>query len=682
MRAPLVAVALVSVACALARSLHPLGAIAVSVAIGLGSLALALLSADRPRRLLWGSASAIALASAVRGLVPVPPLPWAEVSALDGLRAALAAPLRDLVPEPESGILLGIVLGERASIARELRDAFAASGTTHLLAISGFNMTLVAGAAALALRGRARPAVVAPAGVACVILYSLLVGLSPSVVRAALMAAVGAIGIAVGRRTLALNALGGAGAAMLLADPGALEDVGFLLSVAATGGLILWQSRLAAALGRLPRPVAEALAATCAASAPTLPIVAAAFGRVSLVSPLSNLVAVPLFVPVMTFGAATAAVGAAVPAAAWPLALAAYVSATALRRVVEVSAALPLASLDVPRGLGTGVVVAALLAAVFFAGAKAPRVAPRIAMEEIALRLRSAAPRIAIGLAVAVAIGAVLVAPALARSPALRVRALDVGQGDAFLVESRGRFALIDGGPDPARLMSRLGEALAPWQRRIDVVALTHEHADHALGLSAVLDRYEVGLAIEPLAITDVVVTQVWHDHAARARVPVRSLGAGARIRFGEAVIDVLAPGRDRALAVPDLVLRISSGNSSILFMGDATDDVIADLLLDPAALRARAYVPPHHGAATPYGGALAAAVRPDLAVISVGAGNRYGHPTPETLSALAGIATYRTDRHGTVEIEFDGARPSIRTAKAGVPPDRGGPVPRAAPSR
>src|SRR5262249_46208309 len=162
--------------------------------------------------------------------------------------------------EPEAGIVLGIVLGERASIPRDLRDAFAATGTAHLLAISGSNMTLVASAVAFALRRRTGPLVVAVATVGAVGLYSVLVGLGPSVARAALMAAVTSLALALGRGSAAANGLGAAVCAMVLADPTNATDVGFQLSVAATGGLIAWQRSLAERLAALPRIAAEALA--------------------------------------------------------------------------------------------------------------------------------------------------------------------------------------------------------------------------------------------------------------------------------------------------------------------------------------------------------------------------------------------------------------------------------------
>src|SRR2546430_4761342 len=141
------------------------------------------------------------------------------------------------VPEPEGGIVRGIVLGERAAVDADLAAAFARSGTSHLLAISGFNMTLVAAAVALLARGRIGPTFTAFMTVSCVLAYSILVGLAPSVARAAVMAVVASLGLAFGRRPATDNALALAVATMVGIDASAIGDVGFLLSATATGGL-------------------------------------------------------------------------------------------------------------------------------------------------------------------------------------------------------------------------------------------------------------------------------------------------------------------------------------------------------------------------------------------------------------------------------------------------------------
>jgi competence protein ComEC len=676
---PLLPAALVATAVALtARASVPL-AIALAAVSAVVCAALAVASANRERRSLWACACASAVGVALRLVLgPVSGVDLAQLISIGGLRADLAHPLRLLVPEPESGILLGIVLGERAGVSPDLAYAFAVSGTTHLLAISGFNMTLVGTAVALALRGRVRPVARAGVTVAAIVAYTLLVGLAPSVMRAALMASVASCGLASGRRAATANALCVAVTAMLFADPAAIADLGFLLSATATAGLVLWQAPLAARFAPLPGALREGLATTLAASAPTLPIVAAAFGRVSLVSPVANLFAVPLFPPLMLTGAATSVLGALSLDVARPVALVAYGCALALRIVVETFAALPIAAVSVPSGAVTGVVVALML----IAAARTPSLVrghlrlpqlslPALAVPRGALR---AVPRAALLVVPALVVAGVLAWPSA--DPEMRVRALDVGQGDAYLVEMGAATLLIDGGPDPARLMEELGASLPPWRRRIDVIALTHAHLDHGAGLIAALDRYEVGMTLEPVGLNVGALADLWAAGIARAHAERHAVRAGQRLRVGDAVITVLSPEADPRVDTPSLILRIERGRFSALFMGDATDEALGDLLLHPEGLRSRVYVPPHHGAATPHAVTLVDAVRPDVALISVGAGNRYGHPTPETLAALNGITTYRTDRDGTVEVSLDGSGLVVRAHANGLPPPRRGSVP------
>jgi competence protein ComEC len=675
--APLLPAALVASTVALAaRASVPL-ALALGAVIATVCAALAIASADRARRSLWACACASAIGVAVRLVLgPVPGIDFARMIPLDGIRADLAHPLRLLVPEPESGILLGIVLGERSGVSPDLAHAFAVSGTTHLLAISGFNMTLVGTAVALALRGRVRPVARAVVTVVAIITYSLLVGLAPSVMRAALMASVASCGLASGRRAATANALCVAVTAMLFADPAAIADLGFLLSATATAGLVLWQAPLAARLSRLPGPLREGLATTLAASVPTLPVVAAAFGRVSLVSPVANLVAVPLFPPLMLTGAAASMLGALSLDLARPVALVAYGCALALRIVVETSAALPIAAVSLPSGAVTGVATALALIA---AARAAPHVRGHLRVPQLAL------PKIASPRAALLSVPALVVAGVLAwpiADPEVRVRALDVGQGDAYLVEVGAATVLIDGGPDPARLMEELGASLPPWRRRLDVVALTHAHLDHGAGLIAALDRYEVGMTLEPVGLNPGPLADLWAAGIVRAHAERQVVRGGQRLRVGDAVITVLSPDADPRVDTPSLILRIERGRFSALFMGDATDEALGDLLLHADVLRSRVYVPPHHGAATPHAMTLVEAVKPEVALISVGAGNRYGHPTPETLAALNGITTYRTDRDGTVEVSLDGSGLVVRAHANGLPPPRRGSVPYAPASR
>ena len=671
---PLLPSAIVSVVLSLLAIVAPGLVPAIAIAASIACVALAVASAERMRRLAWVAAGVIAVAAAAR--LALPGTPFGGVGAFADLRAALGEPLRRLVPEPESGILLGIALGDRGSISADLAYAFARSGTSHLLAISGFNMTLVASAVGALLRGRSGPRGRAVATVAAVVLYSLLVGLGASVVRSAVMAAITSLGLALGRRAAAANGLCAAIAVMLALDPATLGDASFLLSAGATGGLLAFQAPIAARLRWLPSLVGDGLAATLAATLPTLPIVAGIFGRVSLVSPVANVVAVPLFPALMATSVATIVAGSVWTDLARPFALAAYAVAFALRVIVETAAALPLAAVDVPAGPLTALLFVAGAAAVVIAVRRVRVPLPHL---QIARPARPPSRAIALALGSIVLIVAIGAGLAVTAAPAFRVRALDIGQGDAFLVEAGGKLALIDGGPDPNRLLAELGASLPAWQRRIDLVVLTHAHLDHGAGLIAVLDRYDVGLAVAPRGLNAGPLADAWNMRITAHGIARADVTAGSIVKLGPARIRVLAPNGDPQVDVPSIVLRLELGAVTMLFCGDATEAAQADLLLAPDELRARIYVPPHHGAATPYANALVGAVHPEVALISVGLDNRYGHPTAETLAALAGVPTYRTDRDGTVEVRADDARLSVHAHANGLGPPRAQGIPRLA---
>src|SRR5438309_8672937 len=277
----------------------------------------------------------------------------------------------------------------------------------------------------------------------------------------------------------------------------------------------------------------------------------------------------------MLAGAATAGLGMVSGELAQLPALLAYALAFLLRLVVETSASLPLASLAVPDGPVAGLAYGAAVGlALFFGPASASRLAraiggrvrlprrPSVRLGDRFARLAVAAGAV-VGVVVLVAGAAAFLWPPPSR---VRVRALDIGPGDAFLVEFDGRTVLIDGGPDPSRLLAELGASLPPWTRRIDVVALTHAHADHADGLIGVLERYEVGLAIEPVGLNPGAVATAWNDRIRRAHVPRRAVAAGMRIHLGDATLAILAPDGDPRVDIPSLVLRLERGSFSMLF--------------------------------------------------------------------------------------------------------------------
>lgn len=606
-----------------------------ALALGIGFVAAPVLARVAPPSHL------AAIAIALRSFLPDPSIPLDA----SGARDTLSWPLLTTIPPPDGLIAVGSLLGGKADLPRDLRDAFARTGTTHLLAASGFNITLIAGALGAALRPAGARAVAAGT-IAAAFAMAFAAGLAPSIVRAALMSLAASVAVIVGRPSGGIGALGAAVLVLLFASPRAIGDVGFLLSISATAGLLLLAEPLER---RVPGPAwfRAQLATTTAATLASLPVSAETFGRISLVSPLANLALAPLVPPLMTAtGLALAAGTVAAPFALLP-AWIAYALARALRGIVELAASLPAASVSFPHA---GAAVLATYAVGLIA-MRVPRTRTLVAG--------------AAGAFVVLSVTGALVSDGASRQ---RIVALDVGQGDAFLLQSGDARALIDAGPEPPRTLRSLAAALSPGTSHLDVVVLTHSHADHEAGFVAVLDRYDVALALEPVGLEPNAAAAEWHEALARHGVPVRALARGDRVRIGDLTLDALAPVGDPADPLPNLVLRARVGSVTALLLGDASERGQEDLLLQPAELRADVYVPPHHGAATPHADALVAAVQPSVALISVGAGNRYGHPTPETLRALSRVRTLRTDRDGTLDVLLDGDTLRCATRSTALP--------------
>ena len=556
------------------------------------------------------------------------------------------------LPEASAALLAGLLLGERTALPREIDDAFRRAGAYHVLAVSGFNVALVSASVfALLIAVSVSRGVAAIAAAVALIGFALVVGAQASVIRATVMGLVLLAGVFLERESQLPNALGLATLALLAWRPGDILDPGFQLSFAATAGIVYLAAPARAVLERrrFPRRLAAAVGVSAAAQCAVLPVMAAHFNQLSLIGPVANLVVVPLAGAATTAGLFALAAAALSDLAgslglhlAWALAL-------LLRIAVWLAAAVPWALVHVPAPGLPAMVLWGLAAAL------AATVGTRLAR-------RAALLATVAGLVVALA-------PYLApHDGRLRMTFLDVGQGDAILVEvPGGPRLLVDGGPGGSARFDVGERVVAPflWNRgfqRLDVVAATHADSDHSGGLAAVLRRFAVGEVWENgrwgIGHEDIV------SALARAHAPRRIVTAGARMWLADALVTVLNPapdpGEEPLTGENDrsLVLRLDWRGITLLLTGDLTAGGEERLIEARAPLAATVLKVAHHGSRTSTAEAFVGASEPRFAVISVGARNPFRHPAPEVLARLsdAGARVYRTDRDGAVLVETDGA--------------------------
>ncbi len=574
---------------------------------------------------------------------------------VDGARERAERALDSGLPSSLAGLARGMVLGEDDRLDPAMRDDFRASGLAHLVAASGANVALLA-AMALAL-GAAVGIPRTPRLIGALLLiagYVPLAGGGPSIQRAGVMGVAALVAAIASQPASRWYALLLAAMVTLVINPRAVEDPGWQLSFLAVVALIVLVPPLRGRLARrMPRPPAEAIAVCLAAAAATAPLIALHFGRLSWVTVPANLLAAPAVAPVMWLGTLAAALGQLSPAlaspftavAAWPLAFVAWTG--------HAAAALPGARAEAhlaPALAGAWWVGLALLAV----GAVRERLATALRRGRSIIAARS--PRRLAGILAAPAVVAVVVIAGAVRAPpaarSLVVSALDIGQGDATLIQDRGAAVLIDTGPPDSPILDRLRAA---GVERLDVLVVTHVQLDHEGGAAAVLGAFPVGLVLDG---RDGNPTPEGDRFASVARLRgVRLVRpqAGQRVRAGPIALDVLSPRVEpRALHAGQdpnqraIVAELHDGSFSMLLTSDAESDVLLGLPLGSADVLKVS----HHGSADPGLPELLRRVRPAIAIIEVGRHNPYGHPAPETVRELGdGPRVLRTDRDGTIRL-------------------------------
>lgn len=608
--------------------------------------------------------------------------PWRE--ALIDVRSRLSTAIEDVLPEPEASLAGGILFGTRAAIPADLTADMRATGTSHLVAVSGQNVTIVA-ALVIALFGwliGRRNA--CWAALAAISLYAVLVGAQPSVIRAAIMGGLWVVSIAMGRQNTAFVAVALAAAVMTALDPQVVHEVGFQLSFASVLGLIVFTPILNHYLDRLsghgpahdgfsPTRVArDVLTMTLASIAFTLPITAINFQQVSLAAPFANLLAVPAFLAVALTSGFAALLALAIPGDASWLAPIAWPPAAYMIAVIRLFAGLPGAGLQVG-GVHTvhaAVYYAVLAGLLHFAVRRRVELpAPLPASPAPAGRLLIPA---ALASILALAAAAVWVTALSEGDAPLSVTFLDVGQGDAALIEApNGQRILVDGGPSAKAVSDALGRHLPFYDRRIDLVVLTHPQADHLAGLPAVLDRYNVGGLMTTRFPNNTALYDDWQAHLATSDIPRVTASRGQWIDLGVgARLAVLNPSRETRLTDYDqindtsIVLRLTMSDVSFLLTSDISEDAEAALISRGTDLRSTVLKVPHHGSSTSTSLDFLKRVQPLIDVVSAGRDNPYGHPAPEVLARLEDDAVFRTDEDGDITVSTDGERVWVRTQR------------------
>jgi len=620
-------------------------------------------------------------------------------ASVEQLRWGIDGSLARAIPEPEAGLASGILIGLRERVSREVADDFTVTGLTHVVAISGWNIALVAGIVVAMLRAtgmgrRPRSFLV----IAAIVIYTILAGAEASVIRAAVMGGVVIVARESGRPSGAAAALGLAAWGLLLAQPRMIDDIGLQLSLAATAGLLALGSHTETAVrhltrARAPRWFCETLGVSLAAQLATLPLILLHFGRLSLISPFANLLVAPV-VPLAMLGAAVGVLLGpllAIPGlglAAAPLVLAAWLPLAAMTRGAGVLAKVPLANVELVSPFDIVAAGGALVA--LAAALRAARRRGHSSSAEAIPTRRTAAPsrraRRLAGLVMTIVLVSVVSIVLIARpAPELRISVLDIGQGDAILLEaSDGTRVLVDGGPDPDLLVRRLDERIPAWDRwdrHIHLAVMTHPHEDHSGGLAGLMPRYRIGRIAETGMASDGAGVRELRAAANRYGVSRTRLVQGDELPLGRARITVLWPPRDaipaispssgRAINDTSIVLAVSIGRQRALLTGDLEEDRDYDLLevIPRDGRRWDLLKVAHHGSATATSGPLLDVLRPRLAAISSGADNRYGHPATTTLDRLtrASAELWRTDRSGTLTVSLDGRSRSASALLTGA---------------
>lgn len=634
------------------------------------------------------------------------------------LRHKLSESIEDALPVSQSSLAQALLLGLRARIPQEVQEDFRNTGTSHLLAISGLNVSMVLvmaiGAAAWLLGKRRQVYLLLP--LVAIWAYALLSGLAAPVERAAIMSSIYLAALALGRPQSVLPALAFGAAVMATINPHVLAQVDFQLSFAAVAGIALavpYQARIAEAITGRPalagawwRPwlrylvswVAIAMIVSAAATLATLPLVAFNFHRIPLFGILVTVLSLPAQPAILLGSLITALAGLIHPMLGQFFGWLTWVPLSYQLGLVSLPLGITVSGswIGSPIVWGWYIVLGGLLLLPGgldylrkLLGRLVMLVQPPPARGLISAR--PSGPALALlGLALILVVAGIFWWLQVFNRPdgKLHVYFFDVGQGDSVLIVTpAGRQVLVDGGPGAESATRALAGPLPFWDRSLDLVVLTHLDADHSRGLLEVLDRYQVsatrghpgvgrlsGVLVGEEDRESALYAQ-WRDMLDRRKLKVIPVWAGYQVILEKGVtLEVLNPpptpfrGSSADQNNNGVVLRLAYGYASFLLTADIQSEAERYLASVTPTLESVVLKVPHHGSKTSTTAEFLQRAKPSWAVISAGAGNRLGHPHPEVMARLEqmlGVAKiYQTSQRGTIEFISDGRQLWVETQR------------------